>query len=65
MQTPIYETYPCLNTKLSDCVKSNNELFNKELVLDWDVLRDELDVARRLLALERCATAVSKLNKES
>ncbi|EZF32112.1 hypothetical protein H109_06810 [Trichophyton interdigitale MR816] len=56
-ETPNYEPYPSLNTRLSDCVQSDDELYHKELVLDWDILRLELERARRDLAAERYTAA--------
>ncbi|DAA74442.1 TPA_exp: Uncharacterized protein A8136_3409 [Trichophyton benhamiae CBS 112371] len=62
LETPIYNAYPCLNVKLSDCVQSEDEAYNKELVLDWDEIRHQLERARRRLAAERHAAAALKLS---
>ncbi|EFE42608.1 hypothetical protein TRV_02642 [Trichophyton verrucosum HKI 0517] len=62
LETPMYNAYPCLNVKLSDCVQSDDEAYNKELVLNWDKIRHELERARRCLAAERHAAAALKLS---
>ncbi|EFE32630.1 uncharacterized protein ARB_00455 [Trichophyton benhamiae CBS 112371] len=61
---PIYEAYPSLNTKFSDCVDSDDEAYNVDLALTWDDVRDDLDIAKRMLARKRCSAAVSQLKKE-
>ncbi|EFE43668.1 hypothetical protein TRV_01558 [Trichophyton verrucosum HKI 0517] len=61
---PLYEAYPSLNTKFSDCVDSDDEAYNVDLSLTWDDIRDDLDIAKRMLARKRCSAAVSRLKKE-
>ncbi|KDB20272.1 hypothetical protein H109_07776 [Trichophyton interdigitale MR816] len=61
---PLYEAYPSLNTKFSDCVDSDDEAYNVDLALTWDDIRDDLYIAKRMLARKRCFAAVSRLKKE-
>lgn len=58
-EAPVYEAY----TKLSDCVDSDDKLYNIDLALEWDVLRDDIHAAKCLLARKRCSAAVSMLEK--
>ncbi|EFR04587.1 hypothetical protein MGYG_07593 [Nannizzia gypsea CBS 118893] len=61
---PIYDAYPRLNTKFSDCVDSGDEAYNVDLALEWDDLRYDLYMAKCLLAQRRWSAAVSKLKKD-
>ncbi|EFR04143.1 hypothetical protein MGYG_07150 [Nannizzia gypsea CBS 118893] len=62
--TPAHEAHPDLNTKISDFVQRDDEIYQKELTFQWDILRKELERARRHLALGRYLTAIRKLKSD-
>ncbi|PGH04558.1 hypothetical protein GX51_03389 [Blastomyces parvus] len=60
-----YEEYPSLNLKLSDFVPLSDDIYRRELTLDWDALRTDLADARLQLAWERYLLALSGLEKNA
>ncbi|KLJ05859.1 hypothetical protein EMPG_10713 [Blastomyces silverae] len=62
---PRYEEYPSLNLKMSDFVPLSDDIYKRELTLDWDELRRDLTGARLQLAWERYLLALRGLEKNA
>lgn len=61
---PVYQEYPKLDIKLADFVPLQDESYQQELTLDWDVLRRSLNIHRGFMAFGRYHKAVEKLKKD-
>lgn len=59
---PVFDYYPKLNTKFSDFAPFDDDTYQRELAVNWDLMRERIEDRRFSLALVRYFQAVDGIH---